>query len=301
MKEKFIKSSIILIIGGAITKLLGMVNKIFMMRLLPVSGINLYTLVLPTYSLFVSLATFGFPTAVSKMVAESDKNNKRLLLSTVLASIFINLCLVLFIIFTAKYLTHNLLREDKLYYAVLSIALVIPFSSISSILRSYFFGKMKLFPHVFSNILEDVVRFLMIFFGIPIFSKYGVVVQVTFLVLSNVLAEFSAIVCLLLFFPKDVIITKNDMRPSKVYLKDSLEIGVPTTINRLVGSFTFFLEPIVLTSLLLYTGFTKHYIISEYGILNAYVIPTLLLPTFFSGAISQALLPVVSKSFKDKK
>ena len=103
-----------------------------------------------------------------------------------------------------------------------------------------------------------------------------------------------------MFFPKDVVITKKDIRPSKVYLKDSLEIGVPTTINRLVGSFTFFLEPILLTSLLLYTGFTKHYIISEYGILNAYVMPTLLLPTFFSGAISQALLPVVSKSFRDR-
>ena len=55
MKNKFIKSTIILIIGGAITKILAMVIKIFLTRSIGDEGIGLYMLVLPTFNLFITL------------------------------------------------------------------------------------------------------------------------------------------------------------------------------------------------------------------------------------------------------
>ena len=54
-KEKFIKSTIILMIGGLITKILGMVIKIIMNRLVGIEGIGLYMLIFPTFSLFMSI------------------------------------------------------------------------------------------------------------------------------------------------------------------------------------------------------------------------------------------------------
>ena len=48
-KETFIKSTIILIIGGALTKILGMITKIVMSRLMGSTGIVLYMLVLHTF------------------------------------------------------------------------------------------------------------------------------------------------------------------------------------------------------------------------------------------------------------
>ena len=51
-KETFIKSTIILIFGGAITKALGMLIKIIMTRIVGTEGISLYMLVFPTFSLF---------------------------------------------------------------------------------------------------------------------------------------------------------------------------------------------------------------------------------------------------------
>ena len=58
MKEKFIKSTIILIIGGLLTKVLGMLIRIVTTRVVGVTGIGLYMLVMPTYSLFITIATF---------------------------------------------------------------------------------------------------------------------------------------------------------------------------------------------------------------------------------------------------
>ena len=60
-----------------------------------------------------------------------------------------------------------------------------------------------------------------------------------------------------------------------------------------------FFEPIILTFFLLKNGYTNHFIVNEYGILNGYVMPLLLLPSFFTQAISQALIPMVSNSYSN--
>ena len=61
-----------------------------------------------------------------------------------------------------------------------------------------------------------------------------------------------------------------------------------------------FFEPIILTYFLIKSGFSNQYILNEYGILNGYVMPLILLPSFVTGAISQALLPIVSNGYANK-
>ena len=95
-KETFIKSTIILMIGGFITKILGMLIKIVMSRLMGSEGIGLYMLVLPTFSLFIGLGQFGLPIALSKMVAEDKRNNKKLISSLLITSLVINIFLIVF-------------------------------------------------------------------------------------------------------------------------------------------------------------------------------------------------------------
>ena len=90
-KSKFIKSTIILLIGGLFTKLLGMIIRIFMSRSLGSEGMGIYMLIMPTFSLFIALAQLGFPVAISKLVAEETKNNKNLVFSIIPISIFINI------------------------------------------------------------------------------------------------------------------------------------------------------------------------------------------------------------------
>ena len=88
-KEKFIKSTIILIIGGFITKILGMLIKIVMTRLIGTEGIGIYMLISPTFMLLISLAQLGFPIAISKIVAEDRVNNKNIVFSIIPISLLI--------------------------------------------------------------------------------------------------------------------------------------------------------------------------------------------------------------------
>ena len=298
MKEKFIKSTIDLIIGGIITKILGMLNKVIMARYLGTEGLGIYMMILPSFILFLNISSFGFPVAVSKLVSEDDRNNKKLIFTSIIFVLFINFLLMIFILFIAKYLSFNLLHEKRSYYAIMAISLVIPFASISGILRSYFFGRERMGPHVISHITEDIVRIIAMVIGVPFFMHKGVEYAVCFVILTNIISEVTSILILFFFLPKNFSLTRSDVKPSKIYLRDCLSISIPTTATRLIGSICYFLEPIILTGVLLYVGYPNSVIVREYGIISGYALPLILLPSFFSNAISQALLPVITKKYK---
>lgn len=293
IKNKFIISTLILIIGGFITKVLGMITKIVITRLIGTNGISLYMLIMPTFNLFIVLAQMGFPIAISKIVSEGKYDNKKLITSSIYLSIFVTFFLMIFLIIFAKNIC-LLLHNKNLYYPVLSIAFTLPFISISSIIRSYFFGKEKMIPHVVSNIIEQIIRICLFYFILPKFNKLNIIVSVSFIILSNIISETVSILVLYFFLPKKI--SFKNLKPDFGIIKDVLNISIPTTGSRIIGTIGYFFEPIIFTSMLLKIGMSNKAIIYKYGIITGYVFPLLLIPSFFSMAISQSTIPVVSKA-----
>ena len=295
MKNKFIKSTIILIIGGGITKLLAMVIKIFLTRAIGDNGIGLYMMVLPTFNLFITLCSLSLSTSISKLISERRKS-KKVVLSIVPISLIYNFILMFLLLLFAPYISNNLLKNSLTLYPIMSIGFTLPFICISSILKGYFYGNENMTPFVISNIIEQIVRLLLIIFVIPKLMIYGVKVAVCGVVLINVLSELSSIICLILYIPNKKI-NLSDFKFDKVIFKDILNISLPSTGSRLIGSISYFFEPIILTFILLYVGYSNDYITQEYGVITGYVQPLLLLPSFFTMAISTSLLPVISSSY----
>lgn len=299
MKNKFIKSTVILIIGGFITKILGMVIKIVLTRTIKTDGIGLYMMILPTFNLFITLCNLGMPTAITKLVSEHKRKSKKIVLSIIPIIIIYNILLIILIFIISPFLSNNLLHNSNTYYPLIATSITLPFITISSIIKGYFFGKERVFPNTISNIVEQLARLILTIFLVSKMMKYGLVVAVTSVVLINVISEFSSIVVLLLFLPKEKI-DKEDFKVDNSILREMLGISLPTTMARLIGSITYFLEPIILTNILKYVGYTSEYITLEYGVINGYVYPLLLLPSFFTLAISSAILPVVSNSYSNR-
>lgn len=295
-KEKFIKSTIILIIGGAITKFLGMFIRIVMTRLVGLEGTGLYMLIYPTFSLFMTLSQLSMPVAISKLVAEDTHNNKKVIGSAIPLTISFNLLLIITILLIAPFIAKIFLQEPRAYLPILAIALVLPFDAISNLLRGYFFGKQQMLPHVISHILEQLIRLTLIIIITPTLIKINITYAVAGLVLVNIISELLSITIFFFFLPRNFKITVSDFIPNKSIIKNVLDIAIPTTGGRLIGSIGYFLEPIVLTASLLATGYSNQFILTEYGIISGYVMPILLLPGFFTNALSSALLPVIAKA-----
>ena len=297
-KESFIKSTIILMIGGLLTKLLGILIRVIMTRNSNLEVISLYMLIMPTFSLMMAISQLGFSTGISKVVSEQSDSSKKILFSILPISIFINIILTVFLIFTSHFIAFNLLKNEQAYLPILSISLVLPFDSLSSILRGFFFGKEKMVPHVVSNLAEQIIRLLFMIIILPNILYKGIVFTTTSLILINVLSELISSIVLIFFLPKSFKIEKKDLTPSIKSSKNVLETSLPTTITRIIGTISFFFEPIILTYVLTKCGYSTNYIVTEYGIINGFVMPILLLPGFFTNAISSALLPVISREYK---
>ena len=117
----FFKSAFLLLIGGTLTKLVGFILKIIITRKIGTEGIAIYSLLSPTISLLTVIATFSYPTALSKIISERQTNSKSLFYSTIILSFIINIIVILVTILFAPILSNNLLNESRLYYPIICI------------------------------------------------------------------------------------------------------------------------------------------------------------------------------------
>ncbi len=301
MKNKFIKSTLILIIGGILTKLFSFIIKIYFTRVIGTEGINIYAIIMPTYSLLITITQLGFPIAISNIIAKGAKSGKNIIFSVVPISLIINLFLILIVVFSAKFLTFNLLHEPKAFFPLICLSFVLPFISIASIIRGYFFGKQQMMPHTMSNILEQFFKFFIVILVLPHLLKYGIVIAVSGYILISIISETLSIIIFLLYLPKNFTIKKEDIKPDTETIKEVLSIGLPSVGGRIIGNIGFFLEPIVLSFVMLSVGYTSSFVVSQYAIYNTFVIGVLIVPTFFITALATALIPEISKTSYDKK
>lgn len=293
-KNLFIKSTLILILSGFLTKMLGFIIKVVYTRIIGEYGISLFTIATPTYSLLLTISTLAIPISISKLVSENKGRSIRILTSATFLILSINFLLILIIFLTKDFIATNLLKEPLASPILMAFALTLPFVSISAVLKGYFAGKQNMVPHATSNILEQIVRLIIIVTILPILMKKSVMYAVLGLILLTILSEISSIIVFLFFLPKHINY-KTNLLPSKNHTKDILNISLPTVSSRIIGNIGYFLEPIILTNLLLFSGYTNAYILREYGAYNAYSLALLTMPGFFIAAISTSLLPEISK------
>ena len=299
-KSKFIKSTFILLIGGFLTKILGMLLKIILTRSVGTNTIGLYMMIMPTFNLFITLSQAGFPISTSKLVSEDKLDNKKIIFSTIFMSLILTFFLMILLIFISGFIA-DMLHNNKLKVPIMCIGLTLPFISLSSIIRGYFFGKENMIPHVVSNTFEQILRIIIYILVLPLIINNGEVFTISFIVLTNILSETISILILYFFLPKKIKINKKYIKPDIEVMKDILNISLPTTGSRVIGTIGYFFEPIILTTFLLMNGYSNHFITYEYGILTGYVMPLIMLPSFFSMAISQSILPVVSNGYINNK
>ena len=294
-----IKNIIILLVSGALAKVLGMLGKIIYTRIAGVNVVGLYTMITPTFMLIISICQFSFPISISKISAEEKYDNKSLLKSAYFVGSIISIILIIILILTSNLIALSL-HNKLLAPAILSISAIIPFVMISSVQRGFLHGKEDMLPASITNVTEEIIKIILILFLLPIAISKGDITSVIFLILFNVITEGSNILFMQKAISKKYISNKKG-KVNKKIIKEILSISIPTTSVRLIASIGFFLEPIILTNTLLSSGYSPNYITMEYGIINSYIVPLLSIPIFFSISIASALLPNITKAYANKK
>lgn len=300
IKSKFFKNTFILIIGSILTRLLGFLIRIIFVRTIGQDGINLYSLIMPTYSLLISLAGIGLPLAVSTITARNKTPFKKIFISVIPIVLLINLILIILVIYLAPFISINLLKTKEAIMPIKVIGIILPFISISSILRGYYFGKERMEVYTKSSIIEQIIRLLIVIIIMPKVTKYGYINSLSIFLALSVLSELSSIIVFLKSAPNHNFRINKNIYDSDI-TKEVMGLCLPSTAGRIISNILYFIEPIIIMNSLLDVGYSKKFILNEYGIYNAYALPLLMIPSFIVMAISTSLIPEISKSYARKE
>lgn len=305
-KQTFLQGTLILILAGMITRLLGFINRIVMARLLGEEGIGIYMMALPTLFLIIALTQLGLPVAIAKRVAEAEAKNDRVkvkkilivsLIVTAISSTFFTTCMIL----AAPFIATTLLTDDRTLYPLLAISPIVPIIAISSVLRGYFQGKQNMKPQSYALVIEQVVRIAFVSLFIKLLLPYGVEFAAAGAMFSVILGEFASLLYMIHMFKRKKMVKIRTrffsyLRSSKETLKELFSIALPSTGSRMIGSFSHFLEPIMVAQSLAIAGISSSLATKQYGELTGYVLPLLFLPTFITQSLSIALVPSIAEA-----
>lgn len=310
-KQTFIQGTILLIIAGLITRFLGFINRIVVAKIMGAEGVGLYVMAVPTLLLIITITQLGLPVAISKLVAEAEAVNNRKKVKTILV-VSLTITSILSIIFTAgmilaaPIISQTLLTDSRAYYPLVAIAPIVPIVALSSVLRGYFQGKQNMRPTAYSQVIEQVVRITLVAVLTSLFLPLGVEYAAAGAMISVVIGELSSLVFMLFMFKlhKRMKIRKGFIQyllNGKRTLKELLAIALPTTGSRLIGSISYFFEPIVVSQSLALAGVATVVATSQYGELAGFVIPLIMLPTFITYSLSVSLVPAISEAHAQKR
>ena len=203
-KHSFLLSAIILTLGGFFAKAIGAIYKIPLTNILGSSGMGIYYLVFPIYSLAITICSSGISVALTIEVAKCRKikhrfNEQKLLRVALVLSFLISLMFTILIIILSKPLA---IAQGNInaWIGYIAIAPSIIISSIISTLRGYFQGIENMIPTTISLIIEQVIKLSV---GLVLAHKlciYGINFAVLGAILGVTISEVVALIIISINF-----------------------------------------------------------------------------------------------------
>lgn len=297
-QKTLFSNTLLVIITGFIIKILGLLNRIIITRLLGLDGMSLYVLAFPTLLLFISISGMSLNITISKLVSEALQTKafspKILLKKSFTISFIVSFITSIIFIIIARPIAVTFLKNSDLLLPIYATLPLIFLVGISDALRGYFNGLKEMKVSCLSMLTEQLFRIFSSIVLIIIFLPKGVIIATFACLLSQSIGEIASITYTTIKIKKQGLIhypnTANE-------LKAILDMAIPSTLSRLIGNFTYFLEPIIYTSILLLLNYDQKFIQTNYTIINAYTIPLLTTSSFFSIAIANSIVPHISESY----
>jgi stage V sporulation protein B len=163
--QTFLKGAAVMTMSMVIVKVLGFVDKIMISNLYAyfgdsyaAIGTGLYSNAYEIYIPLFTIATAGFPIAVSRLVSESISqkryNDVRQIHKVSIPFFSITGTVCFLIMFCSSFMYIHVINSPYSLYAMLMLSPAILFGCLVSIYRGYFEGQRNMFPTAISEVIE---------------------------------------------------------------------------------------------------------------------------------------------------
>lgn len=308
--KTFVKGALILGLAGLTIKVLGAAFRIPLTNIIGDDGMGYYQTAYPIYVLFLTIATAGIPTAISRMVAERNAIDQpyeahRVFKLSFLLLLTIGLASSSILFFGAKHIT-AMIKEPEAVYAMKAIAPALFFVPLMASFRGYFQGRQNMTPTAASQVIEQLFR-VAVGLGLAVYLlpkglQYSAA-GASFGATAGGIFGFIGILILYLLNKKEITgdlehADRTPIESTGAILLGLLVIAVPITIGASIMPIINAIDTAIVKSRLVEIGYDSDLARGLYGQLTGMAAPLINFPQVLTQAVAMSLVPVVASAYR---
>ncbi|MCI5708257.1 polysaccharide biosynthesis protein [Veillonella caviae] len=309
MASGFIKGTLILTIAGFVVKAIGSINWILLSRILGGEGIGIYQMAFPIYLLLLQVSSAGVPIAISILTAERLALSDYTGAKRVFTISFIMLTITGLIASLAMYvgadwlISSGIIAEPRAYYSIIALAPAVFFVTWISCFRGYIQGYEMMTPTAISQIVEQLLRVVVMLGAASILLPYGLPEAAGGASLGAGIGAFGAFLVLLYYYyklPRSSSSGESYDGPresGKEILTRLVWLALPISLASIMLPLTANLDLLIVPRRLLDAGFAMNEVTELFGYLTGMAVPLINLATIITAAIATSIVPAISHAF----
>ncbi len=292
-----ILGTILLTSAGFISRILGFFYRIFLSRTIGASGLGLYQLIFPIFTLCLAISASGIQTAISRFVA-SEKNGKSYLFTGLLLSAGLSGLFSVVIYILAPWIATNVLKEPRTTELLRVMVFALVPACVHSSFSGYYYGKKNSVVPSISQITEQLARVFGTFIIYKILAEQGLPLEPIHAVWGIVISEFVGLLVNVTAYlgvkEKDKV--EEHSIPFYSTIRSLGLMAIPLTLNHVLMTLSHSLENLLLPQQLVAFGYTSDEALGHFGILTGMALSVIFFPSAITNSLSVLLLPRISET-----
>ncbi len=321
MKQKtnqVIIQGAILAVAGIFTKLIGFAYRIPMANMLGEEGNGIYSVSFGIYNVALTLSSYSFPLAVSKLVStrlakKEPKNAFAVFMTAFAVSVIAGLCSFSLLYFGAD-LLEGLYRTEGLAYPLKVLAPTTFAVSMLGVFRGYFQGHSNMVPTALSQIIEQIVNAIVSIVAtkwvMDGFAEHENVraIGAAGATGGTLAGALFALIFIVLTFTSRLSYTRSRMSDDLSaaesrgsILRDMFTTMIPIIISQTIYQISFTVDDLLFSNTMHSKGFIGAEISSLQGVFNTQYTQLINIPIAFATAMAASALPEIVRLSVQKK
>lgn len=303
-RSSMLYGTLLLTATGLLGQLLGFIYRILLSRLIGAEVMGLYQLIMPVYSVLMSVTAVGLTAAVSTLTSEYQAlGNRRAADQVLLRCLGVLLLLLalpsLAVVFFSDPISAYILGDARTQLGLVLLLPCILLTGVENLHKHAFYGAGCIRPPAFTELLEQLVRTVAVLGLLVAFLPQNPERTVGLIVVGMVICEvFSSCTLTILHRRRRSRLSGSSGPGASPHILNRriAHIALPIALTSLLGNLMGSLCAILIPQKLVQGGMEVSAAISSFGVMFGMSIPLLTLPTAFIAALGLVLVPKLAES-----
>ena len=296
-------SAMMLGAASVVTQVCGFIYRIFLARMVSAEVLGIFQLIMPVYSVALSLTVSGLTVAVSQQSATLQAGGqqgliRRLLHVSLLAFLALIGMFSAVIFLWYDPISVGILGDARTQAGLLLLMPCLALTGVENLHKHYFFGTGHVVPAALIELLEMLVRAVAVLSLLAFFLPQSEEYSVALIVCGMIACELVSALALVLLAKKDLHRRRffGGQGGRLAMLRSVAAVAAPVGVSATAATLMGAANAVLIPRRLVFGGAEVSRAMSDYGIISAMTMPLLGLPTALIGALNLVLLPRLSES-----